>query len=132
LKGLKDFDRFPDLMDYVWNPDCFAKNNDDKATFFLSKWYPGQMSRGFPLRAILVPRITGERDTRLEECSEAQALLALSANTIAQFPMAGSQDLERLGDLVARLPRYMLDLGTEPAQIPAVIRSVICSPVQSL
>lgn len=125
LKGLKDFDRFPDLMDYVWNPECFAKNNGDKATFFLSKWYPGGMSSGFPLRAILVPSITGERDTRLGECSEAQALVALSASTIAQLPMAGSQDLERLGTLVARLPRYKLYLGTDLEQIPAVVRSVL-------
>ena len=83
------------------------------------------MSSGFPLRAILVPCITGERDTRLGECSEAQALVALSASTIAQLPMAGSQDLDRLGTLVARLPRYKLYLGTDLEQIPAVVRSVL-------
>jgi Coenzyme PQQ synthesis protein D (PqqD) len=125
LKGPRDLDRFPALRDYVWNPDCFAKNNGDKATFFLSRWCPRGMSSGFPLRAILVPLVTGERDTHLGECSEAQALLAISASTIAQLPMAGSRDLGRLGDLVARLPRYMLYLGTDLAQIPAAVQSVL-------
>ncbi len=125
LKGWKDLDRFPDLVEHVSNPDCFAKNNGDKAIFFLSQRWPGSMSCGFPLRAILVPYITGERDTRLGKCSEVHALLAISPATMAQLPMAAAKDLERLGDLVTRLPRYRLYLGTDLAQIPAVIQSVL-------
>ncbi len=124
LKGPQDLDRFPHLRERVWNPDCFSKNGD-KATFFLSQWWPEKLIQGFPLRAILVPQVTGQRDTELAECSEAQALLALSASTVAQLPMAGAPDLGRLGDLVARLPRYMLYAGTDLTQIPRVIQSVL-------
>jgi coenzyme PQQ synthesis protein D (PqqD) len=125
LKGRQDFDRFPDLRDQVWNPECFTDDSGDKATFFLSKAWPHKMTSGFPLRAVLVPNVTGRRDTELRECSEAEALLALSASTLAQLPMAGAQDLQRLGDVVAQLPRYILYLGTDRTQIPAVIRSLL-------
>jgi hypothetical protein len=125
LKGPEDLDRFPHLREHVWNPDCLTKNNGDKATFFLSEWWPEKVSPGFPLRAVLVPRIALQRDTELGECSEAHALLALSASTLAQLPMAGPEDLQRLGNLVAQLPRYTLYLGTDITQIPAVIRSVL-------
>jgi hypothetical protein len=125
LKGSEDLDRFPHLRDHVWNANAFSKNGGDKAIFFLSELWPDQMIAGFPLRAVLIPRISGESATRLEECSESQALLALSASTLAQLPMAGSQDLERLGNLIARLPRYTLHLGTDLAQIPGVVQSVL-------
>jgi hypothetical protein len=124
LKGPQDLDRFPHLRGRVWNRDWFTKNGD-KATFFLTEWWPEQMSQGFPLRAVLVPHVTGQRDTELGECSEAQALLALSASTVAQLPMAGAPDLDRLGNLVSGLPRYMLYAGTDLAQIPRVISSIL-------
>ena len=125
LKGKPDFERFPHLRDRVWNPESLLDNSRDKAMFYLSESSGDRIRAGFPLRAILVPHITGKRDSHLGPCSESQALLALSASTIAQLPMAGAQDLERLGDLAARLPRYTLHLGTEMSQIPAVIRSIL-------
>lgn len=125
LKSQHDFARFPHLKEHVWNRECLNSENGDKATFFLSQIWPQKMSRGFPLRAVLVPQVTGRRDTELGECSEAQALLALSASTVAQLPMAGSDDLQRLGDVVAKLPRYVLYLGTDLTQIPAVIRTLL-------
>jgi len=125
LKSQHDFTRFPNLKEHVWNRECLNSDNGDKATFFLSQIWPQKMSRGFPLRAVLVPKVTGQRDTELGECSEGQALLALSASTVAQLPMAASGDLQRLGEVVAKLPRYVLHLGTDLTQIPAVIRSLL-------
>jgi hypothetical protein len=125
LKGPEDLDRFPHLRDRVWNPNCFANNTGDKATIFLSQWWPDRMSSGFPLRAILIPRITGQNATELGECSEIQALMALSPSTVALLPMSGQEDLERMGDLVSKLPRYMLYVGTDVAQIPKVIQSIL-------
>jgi coenzyme PQQ synthesis protein D (PqqD) len=125
LKSKADVDRFPDLRDRVWNPDALSSDTGDKATFFLAQWWPTQMSAGFPLRAVLVPRITRERDTRLGECTEAQALLALAASSVAQLPMAGVDDLDRMGAIVEQLPRYTLYLGTDIAQVPGVIQSLL-------
>ncbi len=125
LKGDADLDRFPVLREHLWDPGYLGRGNGVKATFSLCKLWPERLRAGFPLRAVLAPRITGGNDTRLADCSESQALLALAASTIAQLPMAGAEDLDRLGDLVAGLPCYTIELGTDLSQIPKVIQSIL-------
>jgi hypothetical protein len=125
LRSKADLERFPHLEQRVWNATSWDSNNGDKAIFFLSQSWSGPISAGFPLRAVLIPQINGEQQSRLDECSEAKAMLALSASTIAQLPMAGGEDLNRLGDLVAQLPRYTLYLGTDVTGIPDLIQSVL-------
>jgi len=126
LKGRADLERFPYLKDRVWNPGCFDDaDSNEKATFFLSQSWPDRVNAGFPLRAVFVPQITGEPDSRLGDCPQGAALLAVAASTIAQLPTAGAEDLDRLGQLVERLPLYTLYLGTDLAQIPGLIQSVL-------
>ena len=125
LRGLEDLERFPNLRSHVWNPECFSNDRGDKATFFLRQLWPDRIVAGFPLRAVLVPQITGQPDTRLGDCSKSEALLALAASTVAQLPMAGVADMERLAQIVERLPCYALHLGTDLEQIPRVIQSIL-------
>ena len=84
-----------------------------------------RMAGGSPLRAILLPRVTGERDTRLEACSESQALATLAANTMARLPGATQADMQRCAELVAKLPRYYLHLGGDRPQIPGVVARLL-------
>jgi len=120
-----DLDRFPDLRKRIWNPQALVENSTDKATFFLGDVMPERMSAGFPLRALLVPRITPGTASSLQPCGPAAALSAMAPSTIAQLPMAGQADMDRMAALATSLPTYILHLGSDLAQIPDVVRSVL-------
>lgn len=93
----------------------------EKALVFVHPHFPEQTTSGFPLRAILVPQITGSPQTRLRPASPAIGLRALATSTIFQLPGAGQRDLDALSQFVGGLPTYVLELGTDIAAIPQVL-----------
>lgn len=102
-----------------------ADEEYDKSLLFLQRDYPEKLGHSLPLRAVLVPRVTGERDTSLARISPVAALLALAPSTIYQLAGADQQALQLLGTLVKQLPCYELRLGTDLRQIPAVITALL-------
>jgi hypothetical protein len=120
-----DLDRFPRLRDRIFNPQALVDNSTDKATFFLSEVEPARMSEGFALRALLIPKVSGEADTRLTPCGPAAALAAMAPSTVAQLPNAVQADMDRMVSIATNLPAYILHLGSDLAQIPDVVRSVL-------
>ena len=96
-----------------------------KALLYLHRHCAGSLSAELPLRAILLPRVTGRSDTALRAASPAAALQALAPSSLLQLPGAGRVELQAMADLVRRLPCYWLDLGTDLPQIPAVISEVL-------
>jgi hypothetical protein len=86
--------------------------------------YPGQLAHSLPLRAIVVPYVTGERDTRVVPASPVDALVALAPTTIAQLPGNG-RVLAQMAELTRALPSYRLELGADPADGPAAIRDLL-------
>jgi hypothetical protein len=85
----------------------------------------GRMTRGFPVRALLLPRVTGSVDTRLEPISAAAALRGLAPSTLFQLGGSGPGTLAALGRLVGRVPSFAFYLGTDLAQIPAAIENLL-------
>jgi hypothetical protein len=83
------------------------------------------MSLGFPLRALLIPRVTAETGTYLTPCGPLEALAAMAPSTVAQLPNAGQPDMERMAAIAAGLPSFILQLGSDLTQIPDVVRSVL-------
>jgi hypothetical protein len=77
------------------------------------------------LRAILVPRITGQPDTQIEPCGEGQALMALAPSSLAQLPTSGSRDLNFIGQLIRRSPCYRMNVGTDISRIPLAISRLL-------
>jgi len=122
LVGQPDLERFPALARHVWNPD---REEDQKAAFFLQEHYPESFLDHFPLRAMLLPVVTGERDTGFAPCSASKALAALAPSTLSQLPASGADDLRFLGQLAKHVPAYELRLGTDIGQIPGVLRELI-------
>jgi hypothetical protein len=118
LKGAKDLERFPDLAPLVSNGD---RLDEEKALIFLKEHFPEKIVTGFPLKAILVPKITGEPDTRLRKSTPIHALTALAPSTLFQLSGTGQSALEMMSGLVKQVPCYTLELGTDIAQIPKVI-----------
>ncbi len=118
LKGAKDLERFPELAPLMTNGD---RLDEEKALIFLNQHFPEKVVSGFPLRAILVPKITGERDTRLHKSTAIAALKALAPSTLFQLSGTGESSLQMMSTLAKQVPCYILELGTDVAQISQVI-----------
>jgi hypothetical protein len=121
----QDVDRFPKLRPRVWNPQSLLKNSPDKAVFFLADAAPELMSLGFPLRAILAPRVTGGAETYLTPCGPAAALAAIAPSTVGQLQCAGQPDMDRIAAIVSGLPAYTLHLGSDISRVADVVRSAL-------
>ena len=100
-------------------------NSGDKSLYFLNEKFPAQVVAEMPLRAILLPRVTGQRETILQPAPPAEALQALAPSTIFQLPGGGAQDFRFLAQMARQLPCYTLALGTEIKLIPQVIRDLL-------
>jgi len=120
-----DVDRFPELRPRIWNPQSLVENSSDKATFFLADVAPDRLSLGFPLRALLIPRVTAQTATYLTPCGPAEALAAMAPSTVAQLPNAGQPDMERMAAIASGLPAWFLHLGSDLMQIADVVRSAL-------
>jgi hypothetical protein len=112
--------RLPQFGSFIENPNW---KHGNKALLFLNEHFPGQVVPGFPLRAVLLPKVTGRDRTSLRLASPAVALRALAPSTIFQLGADGSA-LQTMAELIRRVPCYQLDLGTHMAQIPPLIKQL--------
>ncbi|MBW4576544.1 MAG: hypothetical protein KME08_14815 [Aphanothece sp. CMT-3BRIN-NPC111] len=122
LKGATDLERFPLLANKFNNLD---RLEEEKAMIFLAEHFPEKVVAGFPIKAVLVPRVTGKKDTILQRASAGAALAALAPSTIFQLPSAGKQTFQMLAKLVKAVDCYYLNLGTDIGQIPQIISQLL-------
>lgn len=99
--------------------------HDDKEVFFLHPQFAKQIAPRLPLKAILLPRITGEDQSRLTPAPRADAIRALTVSTVCQFPGAGKQTVDIITSLVNQLPCYHFDFGTDLSQAAGVIADLL-------
>jgi hypothetical protein len=118
LKGKADLERFPALAPLVNNID---RLDSEKAMVFLHQHHPQKIVRGFPIKAVLIPQVTGKLNTHLRPTSAGMALRALAPSTIFQLAGSGQSAFQTMSSLVKQVPCYVLELGTDVAQIPDVI-----------
>lgn len=111
---------FPDLKQDI----AFAAANGEKAVLNLNRLFCGKILRRFPLKAIVIPRISEQEMASLEPLAPFKAVLAAAPSTLLQMPGAGAEELRRMADVIQKLPCYILNLGRNMASIPAVIRSL--------
>ena len=114
--------RFPALARHLDNPH---RCGDEKALIFLHQVDPARLVREFPLRAIVCPRVTGERDTRLQPARNLDAFLAIAPTTAGHLAGARRQTVEKLLRLTRSVPCFTLQAGTDLAQIPVAIARLI-------
>ena len=114
--------RFPDLARWITNPDRLGS---EKALLFLKCARPRQLSRGFAIRAVLTPRVTGRKETRLVPVSPMVSLQALAPTTVLHLPGGGADMLEKMSRLVKAVPNYVLEAGTDLSRIPEVIGTLL-------
>ncbi|MDJ0581305.1 hypothetical protein [Crocosphaera sp.] len=122
LKGKEDLVRFPQLASKIRNSD---RLDTEKALLFVHEHFPEKVINEFPLKAILIPYVTGKPDTHLIPISAGKALIALSISTIFQLPGANQNALNFMSKLVQKVPCYQLALGTKMEQIPETILKLL-------
>lgn len=114
--------RVPHLANALSNAD---RLNVEKGVAFIDQHFPDRMIDGFPLRAIVMPTITGRPETRTVPASRAAALAALAPSTVFQLHTAGGEALQYMARLVREVPAYVLELGHDTREIPDVILALL-------
>jgi len=97
-----------------------------KAVVYVHEQWPRNISRGFPLKAILAPKVTpGLARARLIRTTAVAGLAALAPSTVLQMPTRGQESLLRMRSLVQTVPSYVLELGSDVDSIPHVIADLL-------
>jgi hypothetical protein len=104
---------------------CPERPGGAKATYFLHAAFPDSLSSGFPVRAVILPRVTPGATTRLRETTGAAALLALAPSTMFQLREAEAETFQMLGQIVRQVPCFILEMGANRADIPRRISALL-------
>ncbi|MFT6033143.1 MAG: hypothetical protein ACI854_001676 [Arenicella sp.] len=97
----------------------------EKALLFLAENLAEKLILNFPLKAILLPTVSGNNDTRLKQASSISALKALAPSTLFQLSGAGKTEFANMTKLVKSVPCYTISLGTDLSQIPKAIEDLL-------
>jgi len=120
----EDIDRIPKLKSYIINA---SKLQIQKAIYLFKNDHQALMITGFPIKAVLIPSISGKADTMIQRRIKKPPLLALAPGSLFQLPGVGGDYLGSLAELIKRVPCYSLELGTQIDQIPLIIERFIRS-----
>jgi len=104
----RDLHRLPHLP-----PAPGPADDPEKAVFYAAEPFPARTIDGFPLRAIVLPRVTERRQATAVPARPTDALAALAPSTIFQLYPPARASLARMGLLVRSVPAFVLELGTE-------------------
>ena len=122
LKADADVERFSGLEAFMRHMERVGEGDDrQRSMVHLHPHFAGAMTAALPVRAILVPRVTGEPGTTISPASAGAALKALAPSTM--FQLAGNERgaFGAMADLVRRIPPFEIALGTRIDAIPAAI-----------
>lgn len=98
---------------------------DSKSILFADDVRPDGVCPRFPLRGIVVPRLSAELTSRLAPLSRAAALRALAPSTVMELPGDRAGALSRLATIVRDLPAWELTLGPAPAAAAGLIKDLV-------
>ena len=103
-----------------------ASLETEKAVVYVHDHFPERTTPGFPLRAVLVPKVRpDQRESRIVEASRAAAFAALAPSTIFQLHTAGPDALSSMSRIVERVPCFGLELGSDIPGIPQAILDLL-------
>jgi hypothetical protein len=80
--------------------------------------------RGFPIRAVLVPKITGGT-SRLVPISGGAALAALAPSSILQLHAVHGDPLGAMARIVSNAHTFRLELGNDMEHLPSLVHRAL-------
>jgi hypothetical protein len=107
--------RLPWLQDWIDNPDHLETQ---KAIIYVNEQRPSAMIAGFPIRAILVPRISGQPHTRITPARSFDAMQAIAPTCVFHLVGDANSMMTKIAELCRRVPAFWLEAGTDLPQIP--------------
>jgi len=119
----RDLETVPGLAQWFVLPHG-EDMRENKAVGFLAEGFRRQLMVAAPLKGILLPVITGEKMSRVEPLGRLQALRELAPSSLLQFPGAGQEDFQRMGELVRRLSCWRIFLGADPQSLVNAVSEV--------
>ncbi|HXG75980.1 MAG TPA: hypothetical protein VNJ53_05370 [Gaiellaceae bacterium] len=100
--------------------------DSEKALLYVNRHFPSQVTSGFPLRAVVVPTVRpAQRESRLVPISRSAAFAALAPSTIVQLHTARQDALAAMAALLALVPCYGLEFGSDLAAVPDALVSLL-------
>jgi hypothetical protein len=102
-----------------------ARLSSEKALFLLQARHAARIAQSFAIQAILLPRVTGRRETALASASRAAAITALAPSTIFQLAGAGKATFDTIVRCVRQVPCYELNVGTDLAQVAQTVETLL-------
>ncbi len=112
-------------------PDTSTTSGLRDAGKMIYQWYPqfaAQLPATMPIRALLLPSVSGAVATNIRPVPPAAAFTALATTTlrVTSLPTRSCQQLLRaIRQLVQTIPCYQLALGSATSQIPTTILHVL-------
>lgn len=117
-----NLERIPHLAGKLEDTDL---REGSKPILFLRDHFPEKLRVRFPLRAILLPKVTGLRDTRLVPVHRMLGWKAICPSTMTQLPGFEPASMKLVSDAVRAVPVFSLEAGTDLPQIPQVIEDYL-------
>jgi hypothetical protein len=117
-----DLERLPHLREAVANAD---RLDDEKAVLYVPRAFPGRAIGGFPLRAIVMPRVTERRRPLIAPATHAAALSALAPSTILQRRPPQRGTLSAIARVVEQVPAFVLELGSDISRVPGAVLELL-------
>jgi hypothetical protein len=115
--------RFPSLHPILSH---FQEGEEEKRAFFyVHRHFPRQVLKEAPIRALVIPNISGEPGSRLERATPVEAIRAVISWTVREIPKSDTLGEKIMLQAVSRLPAYRLHLGKDERQTLALIRSLL-------
>ena len=97
---------------------------EEKSVFYVAERFPERMCRGFPLRAIVAPRVQGT-EPQVSRRAPAQVLAALAPSTLLQLVPARQEALSAMAALLEDIPAFGLEVGGPTELIPPTIERLL-------
>ena len=121
-----DLDLFPFMKPMVSNPDDGGDGRmRSKALCFLHERFSDKIIPGFPLKVMLLTRVSGSRHTEVRPASAIEGLRIIAPEVMMKWPSYARESFETLSRLFKDVPCLHLDVGTDRDQIPEAIHRVL-------
>ena len=101
-----------------------TQHDEPKRVVDVAGLRPGSLRASLPLRAVVVPRISGGR-TEMRRLGPAATLRAIAPTTVLQFPFDDRGALGSLAGLVRLVPCFGLDVGDDVRELGGAVRRAL-------
>ncbi len=97
----------------------------DKPVIYLGDHFPDRLLSAAPVKAIVVPKVTGLPEVSVREISDFETIKALAPSTLLQLYPDGGSPMVEMSAMVRALPCFQLELGSDTAAIAPTLRTLV-------